>query len=269
MKKCTLVCILYCFVAFSLLGSGRSEKLFVEKAIAAVFSTGPNDAAVQPKTEIVFKDSIKDKPKPVELNERFSYTYGYMNYLALKQMGFENIDSEFLAKGALDAQEGSGFFTQEEMNRILYEVQNKMLEVAQNEQEAIASENLEQAEAFLSLNKEQKGVKVTASGLQYKVITEGQGPKPTENQMVELDYHMTLLNKKVVDSSYDRGSSSRFQLKAIGVPGFIEGVKLMSQGSKYQFWIHPKLGYGKEGSQNIGPNTLLVVEVELKAVLAP
>ncbi len=84
--------------------------------------------------------------------------------------------------------------------------------------------------------------------------------------MVELDYEMTLLNGNVVDSSYERGHPSRFQLKAMGVPGFVEGVKLMSEGSKYQFWIHPKLGYGKEGSQNIDPNTLLVVQVELKVV---
>lgn len=266
MKKFFLVCNLFCIVVFSLVATGRSEVQLVIKSPATTPATDPNAPKHKPETELVFEDSIKNKPKPVSLDERFSYTYGYMNYLALKKQGFENIDSEFLAKGVLDAQEGSGYFSQEEMSRILYEVQSKMLEIAQTEQNALASANLERAESFLSLNKDQKGVKITGSGLQYKVLTEGQGAKPTGEQMVELDYEMTLLNGNVVDSSYERGHPSRFQLKAMGVPGFVEGVKLMSEGSKYQFWIHPKLGYGKEGSQNIDPNTLLVVQVELKVV---
>ncbi len=248
-----------------LVSCGGSEEPPVVDTPAPVLTT-PTLPVAQTKTEIVVHDSIKDKPKPVTLDERFSYTYGYMLYSTMIQQGFENLDSEFFAKGALDAQTGSGFFSQEEMSKVLYEVQNKMLEIAQIEQDAIANENLKRAESFLELNKDQKGVKVTDSGLQYKVLTEGQGAKPTDDQMVELDYQMVLLNGQVVDSSYERGHSSRFQLKTIGVPGFIEGVNLMSEGSKYQFWIHPRLGYGKEGTQNIDPNTLLIVQVELKSV---
>ena len=265
MKKFFLICISSCIVVLFLISCGGSEKQSVVNIPATPVLINSSPVA-QIKAEILLSDSIKDKPKPVSLEERFSYTYGYMLYSTLRQQGFDNLDSEFFAKGALDAQTGSGFFSQEEMSKILYEVQNKMLEIAQIEQDAIASRNLEQAESFLSLNKDQKGVKVTDSGLQYKVLVEGQGAKPTGEQMVELDYQIILLNGHVVDSSYERGHSSRFQLKAIGVPGFIEGVKLMSEGSKYQFWIHPKLGYGKEGSQDIDPNTLLIVQVELKSV---
>ena len=265
-KNFFFVCISSCIVVFSLISCGVSEEQPVVSVPPTPVFTTPSPPVSQTKTEIVVTDSIKDKPKPVSLDERFSYTYGYMLYSTMRQQGFENLDSEFFAKGALDAQTGSGFFSQEEMSKVLYEVQNKMLEIAQTEQEALASENLERAESFLALNKEQKGVKVTDSGLQYKVLTEGHGSKPTGEQMVELDYQMILLNGQVVDSSYERGHSSRFQLKAIGVPGFIEGVKLMSEGSKYQFWIHPKLGYGEEGAQDIGPNTLLIVQVELKSV---
>ena len=266
MKNFFLVCISSCIVVLSLISCGGSEEQQVADISPTPALTIPSPPVAQTKTEIVVKDSIKDKPKPVSLDERFSYTYGYMLYSTLKQQGFDNLDSELFAKGALDAQSGSGYFSQEEMSKVLYEVQNKMLEIAQIEQDAIAKENLERAESFLSLNKEQKGVKETDSGLQYKVLTEGGGAKPTDLQMVEVDYQMILLNGKVVDSSYERGHSSRFQLQAIGVPGFIEGVKLMSEGSKYQFWIHPKLGYGKEGTQNIDPNTLLIVQVELKSV---
>jgi len=265
-KKFFLVCISSCIVVLSLNSCGVSEEQQVVKVSPTPVLITPSIPVAQTKTEIVVTDSIKDKPKPVSLEERFSYTYGYMLYSTMKQQGFENLDSEFFAKGALDAQKGSGFFSQDEMSKVLYEVQNQMLEIAQIEQDAIAKENLERAESFLALNKDQKGVKVTDSGLQYKVLIEGQGAKPTGLQMVELDYQMVLLNGDVVDSSYDRGHSSRFQLQAIGVPGFIEGVKLMSEGSNYQFWIHPNLGYGKEGTQNINPNTLLIVQVELKSV---
>ncbi|MDY0287402.1 MAG: FKBP-type peptidyl-prolyl cis-trans isomerase N-terminal domain-containing protein [Sphaerochaeta sp.] len=266
MKKFFLVCIVPCIAVLSLASCDRSQEVPLVKAPTPVLVAEPSAPVIQTKTEIVLHDSIKDKPRPVSLDERFSYTYGYMLYSTLKQQGFDNLDSDFFAKGAIDAQQGSGFFSQDEMSKVLSEVQSKMLEIAQIEQNALASENLERAESFLALNKDQKGVKVTDSGLQYKVLTEGQGAKPTGEQMVELDYQIVLLNGRVVDSSYERGHSSRFQLKAIGVPGFVEGVKLMSEGSKYQFWIHPKLGYGKEGTQNIDPNTLLVVQVELKAV---
>ncbi|MGB4407879.1 MAG: FKBP-type peptidyl-prolyl cis-trans isomerase N-terminal domain-containing protein [Sphaerochaeta sp.] len=266
MKNLFLVCISSCIMVLSLISCGVSEEPPVVNIPVTPVLTTPSLPAIQTKAETVVTDSIKDKPKPVSLDERFSYTYGYMLYSSLKQQGFENLDSEFFAKGVLDAQTGSGFFSQEEMSKVLSEVQSKMLEIAQIEQKALASENLERAESFLALNKDQKGVQVTDSGLQYKVLIEGQGDKPTGDQMVELDYQMILLNGKVVDSSYERGHSSRFQLKAIGVPGFIEGVKLMSEGSKYQFWIHPKLGYGEEGTQIIDPNSLLIVQVELKSV---
>ena len=266
MKNFFLVCISSCIVVLSLISCGGSEEQPVSSIAPTPVLTAPSAPVVQTKTEIVVTDSIKDKPKPVSLDERFSYTYGYMLYSTMRQQGFDSLDSEFFAKGALDAQKGSGFFSQEEMSKVLYEVQNKMLEIAQIEQDAIAGVNLERAESFLALNKDQKGVQVTDSGLQYKVLLEGQGAKPTGEQMVEVDYQMILLNGQVVDSSYERGHSSRFQLKAIGVPGFIEGVKLMNEGSTYQFWIHPNLGYGKEGTQSVDPNTLLIVQVELKSV---
>lgn len=265
-KNFFLVCMSSCIVVLSLISCSGSEEQPVLKVPTIPALTIPSQPAVHTKTELVVTDSIKDKPKPVSLDERFSYAYGYINYSSMKQKGFDNLDSEFYAKGALDAQSGLAYLTQDEMARVFQEVQIKMLEIAQIEQKALASENLERAEAFLVLNKEQKGVKVTDSGLQYKVLVEGQGAKPTSEQMVELDYQISLLSGRVVDSSYERGHSSRFQLKAIGVPGFIEGVKLMGEGSKYQFWIDPKLGYGKEGTQNIDPNTLLIVQVELKSV---
>jgi len=182
------------------------------------------------------------------------------------QQWCEDLDPSYFAKGVLDSGRGSGFFTQDEMARTLQEVQTQLLRIAQEELEAIAQNNLNNAEEFLQANKSRENVQVTSSGLQYQILRESEGDRPSENSMVEIDYKIMLLNGKVVDSSLERGHSPTFQLQAIMVPGFIEGVKLMHVGAKYRFWIHPNLAYGKEGTQAIEPNSLLIVEVELKAI---
>ncbi len=224
-------------------------------------------ASVQPEVAVKVTDVIGDLGKPESLAQRFSYTYGYMLYSAMvQQQAFNELDSSYIAKGVLDAASGSGFFSQEEMNQILYEVQAQLLKIAQQEMEILAEQNLKTAEEFLATNKTREGVQATASGLQYQVLKEGEGEQPRDESIVEVDYQIFLLSGKVIDSSYERGQSSSFQLNAISVPGFIEGVKLMHAGSQYRFWIHPNLGYGKDGNQAIDPNVLLIVEVELKSV---
>jgi FKBP-type peptidyl-prolyl cis-trans isomerase FkpA len=226
----------------------------------------PSVPAATQKPIIRETDLINDLVKPVDLDDRFSYTYGYMLYATLQQQGFGNLDASYFAKGALDSAKQKGFFSQEEMSQILYEVQTNMLQIAQQELEVLAEKNLKTAEDFLANNATREKVNSTESGLQYEVLAEGQGDMPTEESIVEVDYQIMLSNGRIIDSSYERSQSSTFQLKAIMVPGFIEGVKLMNVGSKYRFWIHPDLAYGKDGTQTIEPNTLLIVEVELKAI---
>ncbi len=228
--------------------------------------TLPSVPLVTEKPIIKETDVINDLVKPSDLDDRFSYTYGYMLFSTMRQQGFGNLDASYFAKGALDARNEKGFFSQEEMSQILYEVQTNMLQIAQQELEALAEKNLSTARDFLASNAKRENVKVTESGLQYEVLTEGTGQMPTEESLVEVHYQILSPNGRVIDSSHERGQSSTFQLKAIMVPGFIEGVKLMNVGSKYRFWIHPDLAYGKEGTQTIEPNTLLIVEVELKAI---
>lgn len=215
---------------------------------------------------ILERDSIKDLAIPTTMEDRFSYTYGYMLFSTMQQQGFETMDSEYFAKGVWDAGNGERYFTQEQMSQILHEVQTKMLEKAQAELESLAARNLSEAEEFLKVNKTRENVIATDSGLQYQILREGKGVSPTQDDIVDIDYRILLLDGTVLDSSYDRGYSSTFQLKEIKVPGFIEGVKNMNPGANYRFWIHPDLGYGKEGTQTIEPNSLLIVEVELKSV---
>jgi len=129
---------------------------------------------------------------------------------------------------------------------------------------ADAKANLAQGDAFLAKNAKAPGVQTTASGLQYQVITEGNGAKPQPTDIVKVNYKGTLLDGKTFDSSYDRGEPATFPLNQV-VPGWQEGIAMMPVGSKYKFWIPAKLGYGDKGTPGgpIPPNATLVFEVEL------
>ena len=129
--------------------------------------------------------------------------------------------------------------------------------------------NLETAVNFLAENAGKNGIVTTDSGLQYEVITEGaaDGKSPSATDTVEVHYKGTLLNGTEFDSSYSRGETIEFPLNRV-IPGWTEGVQLMSEGDKYRFFIHPDLGYGERGTPGgpIGPNEALVFEVELISV---
>ena len=129
---------------------------------------------------------------------------------------------------------------------------------------AEAKANQAKGQAFLAENAKKPNVKTTASGLQYEVLTEGTGPKPKATDAVRAHYKGTLLDGKTFDSSYDRGEPATFMLPQM-VPGWQEGIPLMSVGSKYRFWIPSALGYGEKGTPGgpIPPNATLVFEVEL------
>jgi len=129
--------------------------------------------------------------------------------------------------------------------------------------------NLDAANKFLAENKKKPGIKTTQSGLQYEVITEGAsgGKSPSDANIVKVNYEGTLINGTKFDSSYDRGEPIEFPLANV-IPGWTEGVQLMSEGDKFRFFIPPALGYGEGGTPGgpIGPNEALVFEVELLEV---
>lgn len=128
--------------------------------------------------------------------------------------------------------------------------------------------NRTEGEAFLAGNKAVKGVFSTPSGLQYMVLRQGSGPRPKPTDTVRVNYRGTLLDGTQFDSSYDRGQPAEFALNQV-IAGWTEGLALMPVGSKYKFWIPGDLGYGARGAPGgvIGPNALLVFEVELQAIL--
>lgn len=126
-----------------------------------------------------------------------------------------------------------------------------------------AQANLKAGQEFLESNKSKPGVTSLPSGLQYEVITEGSGPKPSATSKVTCHYHGTLIDGTVFDSSVQRGQPATFPLNMV-IKGWTEGLQLMEKGSKWRFFIPPHLGYGdRQVSAQIGPNSTLIFDVEL------
>jgi FKBP-type peptidyl-prolyl cis-trans isomerase FkpA len=132
---------------------------------------------------------------------------------------------------------------------------------------AQAGVNKAAGEKFLAENKTKKGVFTTPSGLQYMVLRQGSGARPKPTDRVRVNYHGTLLDGTVFDSSYERGGQPvEFMLNQV-IPGWTEGVSMMPVGAKYRFWVPSELAYGEKGAgAQIGPNSTLVFDVELLAI---
>jgi FKBP-type peptidyl-prolyl cis-trans isomerase len=133
------------------------------------------------------------------------------------------------------------------------------------ERQAAAATNAAEGDKFLLANRQKDGVEVTDSGLQYKVIEMGDGPKPGPTDKVTVNYRGSLLDGTEFDSSYARNQPVTFQLDQV-IPGWTEGVQLMPVGSKFMFFVPPDLGYGPAGGGPIGPNATLIFEVELLGI---
>ncbi len=129
-----------------------------------------------------------------------------------------------------------------------------------------ASENLKAGQNFLEANKNKPGIVTLPSGLQYEILTEGTGAKPSATSNVTCHYHGTLIDGTVFDSSVQRGQPATFPLNKV-IKGWTEGLQLMNTGSKWRFFIPPHLGYGdRQVSAQIGPNSSLIFDVELLEV---
>ncbi|WGL15498.1 FKBP-type peptidyl-prolyl cis-trans isomerase [Microbulbifer bruguierae] len=128
---------------------------------------------------------------------------------------------------------------------------------------AKADSNLAEGKKFLEENAKKEGVQTTESGLQYKIITEGTGPSPSETSVVEVDYKGTLIDGTEFDSSYKNGKPVQFPVNGV-IKGWTEALQLMKEGSKWELYIPSDLAYGPGGAGGlIGPNSTLIFEVEL------
>ncbi len=196
----------------------------------------------------------------------FSYGYGYVVQYNLQSQGILVVLDNF-NNGINDAfSEVPLNYSDEEIDTLFIAYQDKLRAEYNAALEEFAAQNLEAAENFLAENATAEGVITTESGLQYKVVSEGEGALPTDDDTVEVDYMITYLDGTTGDNSYSRGTPSVFALANL-IPGFAEGVKLMPVGSHYRFYVHPDMAYGVDGTQDIPPNTLLIFDVELHNIV--
>jgi FKBP-type peptidyl-prolyl cis-trans isomerase len=181
----------------------------------------------------------------------------------------DEVDLALIQKGLNDSfTGGKTLLTEEEAQKVSNDFRTQLQAKMQEKQKAAGAENQKKADEFLAKNKTQPGVKTTASGMQYLAIKEGTGPKPKANDQVKVHYTGTLINGTKFDSSVDRGQPATFPLNGV-IPGWTEALQLMSVGSKYKLFIPGKLAYGEGGQPagGIGPNELLIFEVELLEIL--
>ncbi|SFM00917.1 FKBP-type peptidyl-prolyl cis-trans isomerase [Marinobacter zhejiangensis] len=152
--------------------------------------------------------------------------------------------------------------TREEIQTALMEYQQKLQEEQVAQMEKLAEDNKTAGETFLAENGQRDGVVTTESGLQYEVLEEGTGEKPTADDVVKVHYTGELLSGEVFDSSRDRGEPVTFGLNQV-IAGWTEGLQLMNEGSRVKLFIPSELAYGPGGNRGIGPNETLVFDVEL------
>jgi len=197
--------------------------------------------------------------------EKESYALGMNIARGLKGQSVD-VDPAILTRAIKDVLTGAKpLLTDDEAMDALKKLQTEM----QTERKELGDKNLREGQQFLSANKTKEGVVSLPSGLQYKVLTPGKGPKPTAADMVVCQYRGTLIDGTEFDSSYKRGQPATFPVNRV-IKGWTEALELMPVGSKWQLFIPPDLAYGDRGFGTlIGPNATLVFEVELVSIQAP
>ena len=202
-------------------------------------------------------------------SEKLGYALGLEIGNSLKQIGADegSIDLDAMGKGIADQLKGEKpEMNDEEIAKVKTAFFNQMREKQIARIKAEGEGNLKKGEAFLAENGKKEGVVTTASGLQYKVVKEGNGKRPNINSQVSVHYRGRLLDGSEFDSSYSRNQPANFPLKGV-IPGWSEGVQLMKEGGKYELYVPAKLAYGENGAPpKIGPNSTLIFEVELLSV---
>lgn len=178
-----------------------------------------------------------------------------------------DVTIEALTRGIQDVLDSSKtLITDEQADALMGAFQQRMMAKQEEESKAAGEKNKKEGEAFLAANKSKQGVKVTESGLQYKVITMGNGPKPKPDQTVTVHYRGTTIDGTEFDSSYKRGQPAKFGVGQV-IRGWTEAVQMMPVGSKWELYIPSELAYGERGAGgSIGPNATLIFEVELLSV---
>jgi FKBP-type peptidyl-prolyl cis-trans isomerase FklB len=229
--------------------AGKSQKTPVKAAPRTAASPSPSPTDSTLKTQ---KDKV-------------SYAIGMQVANSISRQSLD-IDPDVLLKGLKDEMAGKSLMTDAEAHTTMTQVFAELRAKQEEKMKQAGEVNKKTGEDFLAANKSKPGVVTTASGLQYKVITQGTGPKPTASDTVICNYKGTLIDGKEFDSSYKRGQPATFPVSGV-IKGWTEALQLMPVGSKYELYIPSDLAYGERGAgADIGPNTTLIFQVELLSI---
>jgi FKBP-type peptidyl-prolyl cis-trans isomerase FklB len=225
-------------------------------------------AAKKPATA----STAKKPPAPLTLTTpkgKASYAIGLNIGKGMHQQSVD-VDTTIFMRGLKDGLAGGkALMTDQELQAALTALQQEMKKKQDETAKTQGDVNKKEGDAFLAANKAKEGVVTLPSGLQYKVLQQGNGPKPTVNDTVVCNYRGTLLNGKEFDSSYKRGQPATFPLGQV-IKGWTEALQLMPVGSKWQLFLPPDLAYGdRSAGPDIAPNSTLVFEVELMSIKPP
>lgn len=231
-------------------------------------------SSAQSKSSTTAKKPASSAAKPATAvalttqKQKNSYALGMSIGLGFQKQGIDkSVDNALVIRGLRDALAGSKTaMTEDEMKAALQQLRTEVMGAQEAKAKEAGATNRKEGETFLSANKSKDGVKVLPDGLQYKVLTEGTGPKPAATDTVTVNYRGTLINGKEFDSSYKRGQPATFPVGGV-IKGWTEALQLMPVGSKWQLFIPADLAYGDRGAgADIGPGDTLIFEVELLSI---
>ena len=214
-------------------------------------------------TFIVGCQGSQDSPALKTMSDSVSYAIGLNIGKSIKSDSLD-VNPAIIASGIRHAMSGDKpMLTDEQIQSTMQALQQQMMAKQAAVQSAASAENKTKGAAFLAENKKKEGVVELASGLQYKIIKEGKGKKPTATDKVKVHYVGTTIDGEEFDSSIKRGSPAEFKLNEV-IAGWTEGLELMPVGSKYMLYVPSNLAYGDRGSSGlIKPGSTLIFEVEL------
>jgi FKBP-type peptidyl-prolyl cis-trans isomerase FklB len=247
-----------------------SASLLLPGSTRAQQTPAPSTPSTKPKstTATTAHRTTATKPKPLVLTtekDKQSYAIGLNVGQSLHRDGIV-VDPKILVQGLQDAMAGGKvLLTDDQIKTVMTDLKNQVRQEQEAKRIAAAETNKKEGAAFLAANATKPGVVTLPSGLQYKILTAGTGPKPSADDKVVCNYRGMLLDNTEFDSSYKRGQPATFPVTGV-IKGWTEALQLMPVGSKWQLFIPADLAYGERGQATIEPNAVLVFEVELLSI---
>jgi FKBP-type peptidyl-prolyl cis-trans isomerase FklB len=241
------------------------KKLF---ASAIIFSVTSAMAAESMPTTSAPSSAPSTSPTSIEsTNQKVSYSFGLIFGKRLVK-DVPTMDLDVFTRGLNDGFKGNApAMSEQQVTQVLKDFQKKQQQEQLLKIQQMAIANKAAGEKFMAENKNKEGVVTLASGLQYKVLLDGNGSRPTLSDTVTLQYKGTLLNGNIIDAS-EPGKPVTTPVSNV-ISGWKEALQLMSVGAKWQLFIPPELAYGANGNRGIGPNETLIYELQLDSIVSP